>query len=46
MHDYFPLPFDILSAHVQLALKLLHAFPRRMILRIEMSNLLLKKIHG
>ena len=33
-----PLPYDI-----QLALKLLHAFPGSVVLRVEMSNILLEE---
>jgi hypothetical protein len=46
VNGLFPLPFDIVSAYIQLALELLHAFSRSAILLFEMSDLLLEEVHG
>jgi hypothetical protein len=46
LHDQLALSFNILSAHVQLAFKILHASPGGVILFIQMSDFLLKVVHG
>jgi hypothetical protein len=45
-YDQVALPFNVLSANIQLAFKLLHASPGRMVLGVEVSNLRLEELYG
>ena len=44
--DLLALSFDVLSANIQFAFKLLHASPGGMILHIQMSDLFLEEGQG
>jgi hypothetical protein len=45
-YDQLALSVDVLPANIQLVFKLLHTSPGRMVLHVQMSDLLLEQVHG